>query len=104
VARAFATERSNRSRMCEEKGGLLPYMREQIVEIVWRRRSRARTDSHRGNCRMEQAVFGIVQDLRLLAFLDTVDRQAKLFAQLIVHVVVEIGDASVKSNYSLDSA
>jgi hypothetical protein len=42
---------------------------------------------------MEQAVLGVVEDLRLLALPDTLDGQAKLFAQLIVHVVVEIRDS-----------
>ena len=47
---------------------------------------------------MKQPELGIVDDLGFLALLHSLDGQSQLLAQLLVHVVVEIGDASMQAD------
>ena len=51
--------------------------------------------------RVQQAELRVVDDLELLALLHAFDRQAQLLAQLIVDVVVEVGDAGVQADHRL---
>ena len=70
AARALAAERGDGSRVGEEEAGLLPDLREQLVEIVRRRRPAARLDPLRGVDVVQQAVLLVVDQLALLALLD----------------------------------
>src|SRR5580658_10128278 len=99
---AFAAERGNRTRMRQKKCGLLPDARQQIVEVIGSRWARARADSHRGYRGMQQPMFGVVEDFGFLTLFDSLNREAKLLAQLIVNVVVEISDTGMQPNHGLN--
>ena len=99
--RAFALERGDRLRMRQKERGLLPDQRQQFVQIVGRRRAVPRADPHRRIDRVDQAEFLAVDDIPFLTLLDAFDRQPHLLFQLIVGIVVQIGDARMHADHGL---
>jgi hypothetical protein len=80
-------------RMREKKRRLLPYPGNQFVEIVGRRRTLAGLDLHRRMRVGEKAIFRIVDEFGLLPLLHLLGQQAHLFLDLVVRVIIEVGDA-----------
>jgi hypothetical protein len=76
--------------MREEECGLLPYERDQLVEIVRRGRPATRLDSLLRCDIGEDPVFAVVKNLRLLALLDCLDRETELLFDLIVRMAVKV--------------
>src|ERR1700685_2387118 len=72
---AFTPEGRDRARMSQKESRLLPNVSEQIVQIVGGRRPRPGAETHRRSCGMQQALLWIVQNLRLLTLLDSLNRQ-----------------------------
>jgi hypothetical protein len=93
--RAFAPEGGNCARMSEEKRRLFPHLGNQLVKIVGCRRTVSGGDSHPRRDIGQNAVIRVEDELALLALLDLFDQQAKLFLDLIVRLVIEIGDAGL---------
>ena len=83
------------ARMREEKGWLLPHPRDQLVEIVRRRRAGARGELHRRRHVGEQAIFRIVDELVLMLLLDLLDENAELLLDLVEGPAVEIRHAGL---------
>ena len=90
--------------MGKEECGFFPNFRDQFVEIVGRRRSRARFDFLRRRSIRDDAVFFIVEELAFLTLLHRLDREAELFFDLIMRNAVEIGNARVNVENGLHGA
>ena len=54
-----------------------------------------RGDSHRRRGIGQNAVIRVVDELAFLALLDLLNEQAKLFLDLIIGLIVEVGDAGL---------
>ena len=81
--------------MGEEKRRLFPDLGDQFIQIVGRRRPASRGDSHRRRGIGQNAVIRVVDELAFLALLDLLNEQAKLFLDLIIGLIVEVGDAGL---------
>jgi len=81
--------------MGEKERWFFPNFGEQFVEVVRCGRTFARGNALAGRDIFQQAVFGIVDELAFLAFFYVFHGEAQLFANLIIGIAVEVGDASV---------
>ena len=88
--------------MGQEERRLLPHLGNQLIEIIGRRRALAGHDALRRRSVGEQAIFGIVDQLAFLAFLDLFDQQPQLFLNLIEWMAVQVGDAGLHVEHGGD--
>src|SRR5579859_5763437 len=61
AARAFPPKSGNSARMSQEQRGLLPYLSQQLVQIVWCRSALARLELLRAGNIVQQAIVGVVE-------------------------------------------
>ena len=87
--------------MSNEEGWLLPYQRQQFVEVVGCRCPIACGDAVGGIGSGQQTELLVVDEFPLLALFDTLDGEAQLLLQLVVRIVVEVTDAGMHSNHRL---
>ena len=76
--------------MQQEKTGLFPDLGDQLVEVIRRGRASARTDTLRRRHAAQKSIFLVVDQFALLPFLDRLDDEAKLLADLIIRLAVQI--------------
>src|ERR1700730_6655632 len=95
AARALASESGDGARVGQKEGRLFPNLGEKLVEIVRCGRALPGLDALGGRYVFQQTVVTVVDELAFLAFLDVFDHQAELFADLIVRIAVEIGNAGL---------
>ena len=87
--------------MRQEERRLLPDQRQQLVQIVRRRRAVAGADPHRRVDRVDQPELLAVDQLPFLAFLDPLDRQPHLLFELVERAVVQVRDARMHAHHRL---
>src|SRR5713101_7999121 len=104
AACALAPEGGDRSRMRQEEGRLFPHFGDQFVQVVGRGCAFSRLYADGFIHVIEQTVFGVVNQLALLALLDLFDDEAKLLFDLVVGAAVHIGDAGLQVEDCGDSA
>ena len=98
---ALTLKGSNSTRMSDEECRLFPYQRQEFVEIIGCGRTVTCGNAiSRVNSRQQSELL-VVNQFPLLAFLDALDRQAKLLLKLVVRVIVEIAHTGVYTNYGL---
>ena len=76
----------------------------QLVEVVGRRRARARADALLEVAVVQQPEVAVVDQLVLLALAQRLDRELELLLGLVHRLVVEIGDARVDAQHGLRDA
>jgi len=88
--------------MGQEESWFLPDARKQFIQIVGRRSTLTRLDLE---CRIdivEQAIVGVVDQLRLLALLHFFHGQPHLLPDLVVRMTKKVRDARMNIHYGRD--
>ena len=81
--------------MGQEEGRFLPHQRDQVVQIVRRRRPAEGRDPLRGSTVGDQPVIRAVDQLAFLMLLDGLDGEPELLLDLVVRAGVQVGDPGV---------
>src|SRR6185369_11054484 len=93
--RRLPPERRDGGGMGQEERGLLPDLRQELVEVVRSGWTAAGLDLLPGRHVVEEPVLLVVDELALLALLDRLDDEAQLLADLVVGAAVEVRDPGV---------
>ena len=95
AAGAFSSECGDGAGMAEEERRFFPYFGQEFIEVVGGWRAGAGFDALRIGDVVQKAVTFIVEQLAFLSFLDGLDGEANLFANLIEWITEEIGDSGL---------
>ena len=81
--------------MGQEEAGRLPHLGDQCVQVVGGGLPCERLNRLLGRHLRQQAVLGVVDQLRLLALLDGLDGQPELLGDLVMRAGIQIGHPGV---------
>ncbi len=90
--------------MSQEEGWLLPYPRDQFVQVVGRRTAVARLQLEFRCDIGQQAIFAVIDQFAFLALLDRLDRQAQLLRDLRMRHAVKVRYPRMHFNHRIDGA
>ena len=99
--RAFAREGCDRLGMCQEEGRLLPDQRQQLVQVIRRRRAVARADAEGRRDRIDQTELLVVDQLPFLPLLDAFNGQPDLLFELVVGAIEQVRHPGVHPHHRL---
>jgi hypothetical protein len=75
---------SDGARVSQEERRFLPHLRQQFIQVVWRRGTRSGLQVLLRRDVVQKTVVGIVEEFALLPLFHVLDDQAKLFSDLVV--------------------